>query len=201
MGATGWIPAAVRGAGKEKSLSAGETLFRAGARSLGFYEVLTGRVRLARTDASGRESILYTATPGEALAEASLFSATYHCDAVATTDATVRLYPKAALLAAFEDDPEALRAFSAMLARQVMGLRTQLERNTMRSAADRLRHYLSLNVGADGHTVPLAGSLKELAANLGLTHEALYRALAKLAKAGEIKRGKGFVNLTSRFRL
>ena len=41
-----------------------------------------------------------------------------------------------------------------------------------------------------GRTVAIEGSLKDLALELGLTHEALYRALAELVEAGEIKRSK-----------
>jgi DNA-binding MarR family transcriptional regulator len=44
----------------------------------------------------------------------------------------------------------------------------------------------------------LTGSLKDLAAELGLTHEALYRVLAALERAGEIKRAKGKVTLLRR---
>jgi CRP/FNR family transcriptional regulator, dissimilatory nitrate respiration regulator len=53
-----------------------------------------------RVDPSGRETVLYDAVAGDTVAEASLFSPVYHCDAIATTDAVVRLYPKALLLAA-----------------------------------------------------------------------------------------------------
>ena len=37
----------------------------------------------------------------------------------------------------------------------------------------------------------LSGTLKDLAAELGLTHEALYRTLAALTRSGEIKRARG----------
>ena len=53
---------------------------------------------------------------------------------------------------------------------------------------DRAQHFLTVNVGADGRTVALAGTLKELAANLGLSHEALYRTLARMEADGEITR-------------
>ena len=122
------------------------------------------------------------------MAEASLFSSTYHCDAVATTEAIVRLYPKAVLLAELQRDPKIAKAFAAMLAHQIMSLRTRLERRNIHSARDRVRHFLALNVGADGRTVDLPGTLKELAADLGLTHEALYRTLARMEADGEIKR-------------
>ena len=129
------------------------------------------------------------------MAEASLFSPSYHCDAIASTDATVRIYPKAAVLAAFYEDRHAAQAFTATLARQVMNLRTRIEQRNIRSAHERVRHFLKLNVGVDRRTVNLRGSLKDLANELGLTHEALYRTLAALERASEIKRSKGRIIL------
>ena len=128
------------------------------------------------------------ASAGDTLAEASLFSSTYHCDAVATTEAIVRLYPKAVLLAELQGDPKIAKAFAAMLAHQIMSLRTRLERRNIHSARDRVRHFLAVNVGADRRTVALSGTLKELAADLGLTHEALYRTLARMEADSEIER-------------
>ena len=64
-----------------------------------------------------------------------------------------------------------------MLARQVMTLRTRLEQRNIHSARDRVRHYLAINADPSGRTVVLSGTLKDMAAELGLTHEALYRTL------------------------
>ena len=193
-----WLPATARAAATERKLKAGEPLFHLGDKTAGLVEVLAGRVRLTRVDRSGRETVLYVAGPGETIAEASLFSPAYHCDAVAGTDAVVRIYPKPAVLAAFARDPKAAQAFSATLARQVMSLRTRLAQRDIRSARERLRHYLALNAGADGRTVALRGTLKELAGELGLTHEALYRTLAALERSGEIRRGPAKIKLTRR---
>jgi CRP-like cAMP-binding protein len=193
-----WLPTAARAAAVERKLKAGEPLFHLGDKTTGMFEVVAGRVRLTRVDRSGRETVLYVAGPGETIAEASLFSPAYHCDAAAATDAVVRVYPKPAVLAAFAKDPKAAQAFSATLARQVMSLRTRLAQRDIRSARERLRHYLSLNTGADGRNVTLSGTLKDLAAELGLTHEALYRTLAALERAGEIRRARGRIVLTRR---
>jgi CRP/FNR family transcriptional regulator, dissimilatory nitrate respiration regulator len=190
-----WVPPAVRAAGVERALEAGQVLFRTGDPTAGLYEVVAGVVRLVRVDRAGREAVLHVAGAGEALAEASLFSPAYHCDAVATTDAVVRLYPKAAMLAEFERNPKAAQAFMAMLAHQVMNLRTRLELRNIHSARDRVRHYLALNAGEDGRTVVVRGTLKDLANELGLTHEALYRTLADMAADGEIQRRKGKITL------
>jgi CRP-like cAMP-binding protein len=189
-----WLPPRVRAAGRERSLMRGEALFRAGQRTVGLYAIVSGRVRLVRTDRTGREVVLHNARAGETLAEASLFSSTYHCDAVASTTARVRLYPKAAILAEFARDAAAARPFMAHLGRQVMALRTAIERHSIRSARERVRHYLAVQAGPDGRT-PLPGAVKELAAELGLTHEALYRTLARMEAEGEVKRMRGAIRL------
>lgn len=188
MTTSDWCSSSIRAATTERRLRLGQILFHAGGKSIGFYEVVSGTVRLVRVDWSGREAVLQVASVGDTLAEASLFSPTYHCDAIATTEATVRLYPKVALLAELERNPTAAKSFAAMLAVQVMTLRTRLERRNIHSARDRIRHFLTVNVGAAGQTVTLPGTLKELAADLGLTHEALYRTLARMEADGEITR-------------
>ncbi len=139
--------------------------------------------------------MLYVAVAGDTLAEASLFSPTYHCDAIATTPAVVRLYPKAAVLAEFKRNTKAAQDFMAMLARQIMSLRTRLEQRNIHPARDRILHYLAVNCAADGRTVVLRGTVKDLAGDLGLSHEALYRTLSEMEHHGEIERLKGKIRL------
>jgi len=190
-----WLPQSVRDAGIDRVLDTGDFLFRVDTPTVGLFEVIKGRIKLVRIAPAGRETILYTASAGDFVAEASSFSTTYHCDAVATTDSVVRLYPKRSLFAAFREDPTAAQAFMAMLAREIMGLRTRLEQRNIHGARDRVRHYLMLNAGTDGQTVNLSGTLKDLAGELGLTHEALYRTLAEMAADAEIERLKGKIRL------
>lgn len=182
------LPRAIREASTVQTLKAGETLFAQGSPTVGIFEVLDGRVRLVRTHASGHEAVLYVARAGDPLAEASILSQVYHCEATALTVSAVRLYPKGLLLPEFERNPNFAAAYTAMLARQLMTARTQVERLSMHSARDRIRHFLALNMGADGRSVTLTGTLKELAAELGLTHEVLYRTLARMSDDGEIRR-------------
>jgi CRP/FNR family transcriptional regulator, dissimilatory nitrate respiration regulator len=195
VSAPDWLSANIRAAAVERALKAGQTLFRTGARTAGLYEIVKGKVRLVRVDRSGREAVLQVAAPGETLAEASLFSSTYHCDAIASTDAVVRLYPKTILVSELERNPKFAQAFAAMLARQVMTLRTRLEQRNIHSARDRVRHYLAINADPSGRAVALSGTLKDMAAELGLTHEALYRTLAEMAAGGEIERRTGTIRL------
>jgi CRP-like cAMP-binding protein len=193
---TEWLSARVRAGAVDRRVHAGQALFRSGDRAIGLYEVLKGRLRLVRVDRRGREAVLQSASTGDTLAEASLFAPTYHCDAIATTETLVRLYPKPLLLAELRHDQKLAHAFAAMLARQIMELRARLERRNIHFARDRIRHFLAVNAGADGRTVAIPGTLKDLAVDLGLTHEALYRTLARMAVEGEIKRSAGIIRLT-----
>ncbi len=189
------LPPAVSNAMTIRTLRSGENLFRQGEPTVGIYEVVSGVVRMVRIDREGNEAVVHVARGGDALGEATLFTPIYHCDTIATTRATVRLYPKALLLSEFKRDPKFAEGYAAMLARQVMTLRTRLERRNIRSARDRVRHYLVLSAGRDGCTVQLPGTLIELAAELGLTHEVLYRTLARMAADGEIERNGSVIKV------
>lgn len=198
MAVNDWLPAAIRALGRERVLAPGQTLFRMGDPTMGIYQVVKGQLQLLRVDSGGREVVLYAAGPGDIFAEAALFSPTYHCDAITKTGAVVRLFPKAKVLSEFRQNPQAAQAFMALLSREIMRLRTRLEQRNIRSARDRVLHFLTLDASADGRTVLLHRTLKELAAELGLTHEAFYRALADLAADGEIERFKDKIVLRRR---
>jgi CRP-like cAMP-binding protein len=181
------VPPALKQAGIVRELAAGEALFRQGDAATAIFEIEQGRLRLLR-QTDHRTVPVHTARPGELFAEAALFSATYHCDAIAAVASRVRAYPKRQMLAALRSDPKQAEAFMAALARQVQTLRTRLEQRNIRSARERVMHYLALAAGSGGRTVYVAGTLMDLAAELGLTHEALYRTLAALEKDGRIAR-------------
>ena len=173
---------------ERRSLARNEVLFRQGDRVTAIYFVETGRLRLERRTFDGRLLVLGTTPAGEFFVEAALFSDTYHCDAAATEPSRVRVYPKTAVLNALRADPASAMSFLALMARQVMGLRQRLELMKVRSAQERVMLYLDLNAEPDGRTVNLRSQLQDIASELGLTREALYRTLAGLERAGAIER-------------
>ena len=195
MGAKDWLPAEIQSSRIERSLVAGQTLFDQGDTTVGVYEVVSGKVRQVRVDPEGRDVVVGIAGPGEMIAEASLFSRTHDCAARAVTNAVVRLYRKANLLAQLERDPQAAISFMATLVEKILNSRIRLERRGIPSARDRVRHYLTTNVGGRERTVALPSSLKDLAAELGLTHETLYRTLSEMRANGEIARLNGKIRL------
>ena len=59
------------------------------------YLVRSGTIALERPLTNGTALTLSVATVGMALAEASLFATTYHCDAVVRTNAKTAITPRA----------------------------------------------------------------------------------------------------------
>src|SRR5271165_5157321 len=149
-------------------------LFRQGDKAAAAFEVQEGRLRLIRMTIDSHPVVLHTARKGDLFAEAALFAETYHCDAFAAIASRVCIYPKRDLLLAFRSDPAMSERFMALLAGQIHLLRTRLEERNIRSARERVLHHVALAAGKGGTTMRLEGSLIDLAADLGLTHEALY---------------------------
>ena len=195
MNAKDWLPAKIQNSGIERGLVAGQMIFDQGDAAVGVYEVVSGKVKQVRIDPEGRDVVVGIAGPGEMIAEASLVSQTHDCAATAVTNAVVRLYRKGTLLAQLERDPQAALSFMATLVEKILSLRIRLERRSILSARDRVRHYLTTNVGGRERTVDLPSTLKDLAAELGLTHETLYRTLAEMRANGEIARLNGKIRL------
>ena len=76
----------------------------------------------------------------------------------------------------------------ARLARQLQDLRARMELRNIRSARDRVLQYLRLRAGLHGRTIEVEGQLQDIAAEIGITREALYRTLATLETEGQLVR-------------
>ncbi len=167
----------------------GETLFRQGDKTFAIFAVRLGRVRLVRYLGDGSAVPLFIAHDGDTFSEAALFSPIYHCDAIADMDSEIEVHPKDALSQAFHESPRAARLFMAHMARQIIALRSRIEVRNIRSAKERVFQFLQLEIGEDrDRKVTFTRPLKDVACDIGLTHESFYRTLAKLEHSGKITR-------------
>ena len=185
---SGALPASLEAGSVVRTLARGELLFRQGDRAGAIYKVESGRLRLIRRTIDDHLVILHTARRGEFFAEASLFAEAYHCDAVATAQSRVRVYPKAIVMGALRTDYSLAEAFMARLARQLQELRARMELRSIRSARDRVLQYLWLRAGVHARSIAIEGQLQDIAAEIGMTREALYRNLATLEAEGCLTR-------------
>jgi CRP-like cAMP-binding protein len=185
------LPAAARASVRLVNLDAGELLFRAGATPAAMFCVLSGEVRLVRLSRTGSEVVLQRARKG-ILAEASLDQVAYHCDAIATVQATVLRLSRPVVRQALREEGFAA-AWRAELSRELRRLRAQCERLSLNTARERIMHYIETE-GENGMLM-LSQTKKQWAAELGLTHEALYRSLAQMEKFGLVRINAGGIRL------
>ena len=177
------IPQPLQEQAIEIRAAASDILHRIGAKPKFMLYVAEGEIRLVRRTRNGADIVLQRATAGF-LAEASLDATRYHCDVVAGRDSRIVAFPIMQFRKALHDD-EGFRDFWMMrLARELRKLRGQCERLSLRGAAERIEHYIEAE-GNNGR-IELRQTKKAWAAELGMTHEALYRALADLMRAGRI---------------
>ena len=189
------LPRALEVDRTRRDLAAGEILFRQGDPPAAIYRVESGRLRLERRTLDDHLVILHTARRGDFFAEAALFADAYHCDAVAVVPSRVLIYPQARVMEVLRGEPVLAEAFMARLAHQLQDLRARMELRNIRSARLRVLQYLRLRAGPRRHTVAVEGQLQDIAAELGLTREALYRTLAALEAEGSLIRVDGSIVL------
>lgn len=124
----------------------------------------------------------------------SLESKAYHCDAIASAPSNLLAFPVEAFKQALANDPMFCRKWQSILAREVRKLRAQCERLGLRTAEERIRHYIE-SEGVDG-AVELSMTKKAWATDLDLTHEALYRALKRMGDSGSLKASGSRIELS-----
>ena len=160
--------------GRERRLGAGQYLCHIGEPVTALHVVLDGEIELVRHQEGGGAIVLQRAGPGDILAEASLFSDRYHCDAIAKAAAAVRSIPRRAFMDRLRTDPDFAEAWAAHLAREVQNARFRSEVLSLRTVSARLDAWLAWH-----GDLPPRGDWKQLAYQIGVSAEALYREMAR----------------------
>jgi CRP-like cAMP-binding protein len=163
---------AARASGRRR-LDKGQQLFARGDPVAALYLVETGSVELVRHQEDGHALILQRANQGSVLAEASIYAERYHCDGIAALSSLLTEIPKPRLLEALRRDTAFAEEWAAYLAAQVQNARMRAELLSRRTVAARLDGWLAWHGGA----LPARGAWKSLAAEIGVSPEALYREL------------------------
>lgn len=174
----------------------GETVFHRGDTVSGLWRVQKGTLRLFRVLEDGQELLLYRPKSGDIIAEASMFAEQYGCSLSAVSECELQFVNKPVVLGLLRQDHETAERFMALMGHHIMRLRTRLEVRNIRSARERVLKLFQIEANADG-VLTLSGSLKDIAAEIGLSHEAFYRALAQLEAAELIERRPGQIVVRS----
>ncbi|MDP4027851.1 MAG: Crp/Fnr family transcriptional regulator [Gallionella sp.] len=187
--AENWIeqfPETLRLAASRVDINKGQRIFHLGDEVAAVYRVLEGEVCLTRFSPEGSEIVLHRAREGDFFAEASLFGTQYHCDAICIRSGCCLRLPAEALRHCLANDPGFAMEWVATLSRNLRRQRAAQERLCLKSLRMRVIHYM-VDRGKEGR-VELEQPIIRWATELGASHEALYRTLAKMEREGLLQR-------------
>jgi CRP/FNR family transcriptional regulator, dissimilatory nitrate respiration regulator len=162
--------------GREREFAAGASVFHLGDPIRLVHFVRRGTIHLVRHQDDGAALILQRAEAGSILAEASVYSESYHCDARAETVSATWAVPRKDFRRCLETKPEAYRAWAQHIAHEVQRARLHAEILSMKTVAARLSAWMFWN-GA----LSTKGQWRRIADEIGVSPEALYREIAKRA--------------------
>jgi len=178
----------------KQSLKAGQMLFQQGEQVKSFYLVEEGLLKLIRNSIDGKELVHVEASEGSTIAEASLFSDTYQCMAIAAQDTAVISCSKRVMLDALKSNPEVMFQLLKMSSKQVRDLRAISEIKNIKKSRERILTYFRVFADLNGE-IDLSPSMKDVASRIGITHETFYRELAQLEKKSQIVRSNKIVKI------
>jgi CRP-like cAMP-binding protein len=156
----------------------GAFLFHQGDAVKSVFAVMEGTVELTRFQEGGASLVLQRADSGTFLAEASVYSPFYHCDAIVAETCMISELNRTAFLAILAEQHEIQELWAAHLARQVQSARYRSEILARRKVSERLEGWLTWKDAG----LPAKGEWKSVAEEIGVSPEALYRELARRRK-------------------
>jgi CRP/FNR family transcriptional regulator, dissimilatory nitrate respiration regulator len=164
----------------------GKQIFSEGDLAQAFYVLASGRVRIFKLAASGREQTLITPEPPMSFAEAALFAdQRYPAYCTALEDSDIVVINKASFLKFIESRPQIALNMIALMAERLRGFARKIEQLSLMGVVPRLAEYLVQQ--SDGRNeFAFDISKSDLASLLGTVPETLSRALGKLKSGGII---------------
>ncbi len=167
-----------------------------------FYVVLSGRVKLYKSSAEGKEQTLYVLGPGEPFGLCTAFAVeSFPASAMALEEGALLVIPGPVIEEIARREPSLLLNIIQVLSRRLKDSMALVESLSLMEIPQRLATYLlslESGTGAGTDAVALPVTQRELAKILGATPEALSRAIRKMANEGLIQTEGRTVRLPDR---
>jgi CRP/FNR family transcriptional regulator len=171
-----------------RSFRKGESIFSEGDQGSGFYVILSGRVKIFKVSAEGKEQILHLCGPGESFGEVSVFTGQgFPADAAAALPTAVLFFPRAAFTGLIGRDPALALNMLAQLSQRLRQFAGLIEDLSLKEVPGRLAKYLLYLSEREGGAVELDVPKGQLASLLGTIPETLSRILARMNRRGLIR--------------
>jgi len=173
-----------------KRYEKGEMVFYEGDESIGFYQLLSGRIKIYKLSPEGKEQILQFIRPGETFGEVVVFSGkAFPAHAEAVLPSHVLLFPRKAFIETIRRNPDLALAMLGILSERLRYFTVQVENLSLKEVPSRLASYfLFLSREGDGkETITLDISKGQLANLLGTVPETFSRILRRMVDHGIIE--------------
>ncbi len=174
----------------DQTLKRGQMIFSEGDEGTGFFMIVSGRVKIFKLSAEGKEQILHIMGPGEPFGEVAVFSGKrFPASAQGLMETRVFFFPRAAFMELIGKDPTLAANMLAVLSARLRKFAALVEDLSLKEVPGRLAAYLlSLSDRRKGAAhVELEVSKNQLAALLGTIPETLSRILARMGTQKLIK--------------
>jgi len=145
------------------------------------FLVEAGQLALVRDQQDGSTILLNRTQSGAIVAEASIYSDRYHCACIGEKTSRLLCLPIAGVRKLLTDDRNIAQLWAAYLATELQKTRSRCEILSRNKVCERLNGWQAWN-GA----LPPRGRWKSLAAEIGVSPEALYR---EIKRRGQSKKG------------
>ncbi len=174
---------ALLGIGRELSFARGDMIFFEGDLGRGFFVVVTGKVKVFKVSASGKEQIFHIFGEGETFGEVPVFyGAPFPASAEALTEVHVMFFPREAFVDLLEKNVSIALGMLAVLSKKLRDFARKIEDLSLKEVPARLAGYLLYldKEQQGGGTVVLDISKGQLASLLGTSPETLSRIFTKM---------------------
>lgn len=189
-----YLPPALLDQARPLALARGEHLFRQDDPVRHLYFVQAGELKAIRPQLDGSQAVMLRGRAGEFFAESALATTRYVCHAEAVCPSRVLAFPADAFRAALAEDGELALTFALAMAAHARRQCSRQERLRLKRARERVLHLLTCEADNAGRLVWRA-PLAEMAEELALEPETLYRTLGELEQEGIIERERRVIRL------
>ena len=176
-----------------RKFSAGEMIFSEGDSCPGLWVVESGKVKIFKSAASGREQVLTFEGPGSSIAELPVFDGgAYPASATAVVDSTLLFVSKEEFRLLCLKSPDVALKVLRVVGKRLRGLVGIIEELSFSTVRHRLAALLLRLARAGERTdrgveVALPANQQEIAAQIGTVRELISRGLSRLQSQGTIE--------------
>jgi len=173
-----------------KYYSRGQSFFSEGDEGIGFYIILSGKVKVFKLSPEGKEQIFHILEAPEPFAEAAVFAGEhYPASAQALSEAMVLFFPRQKFVELISREPSLALSMLALLSQRLRKLTMLVENLSLKEVPGRLAAYLLYLNNRHGLSpvIELEVSKNQMAGLLGTIPETLSRILKRMTEEKLIK--------------